>query len=309
MNDGILVWVQDRRGGTPLLSLKHPLTHAEAETACDLQAINDALLSQMKLGQLEPDVVKQVGLSLADSLCIHPAIKDELKRILDNEGPIYLRLDPPAADDLPWDALHVTENGFLAFDARWPIARVKNVRRKVKTETPFVAPLKIFALLAPTGPNIPARDEWLSLYSALKNSKLNLKLRVLVCDDDLKKEIEQAAAADNWIECGLVTSQSDLFDQIGNFEPHIVHFFCHGKASSPPFIQAGNRIDFKRNQTGSVTLEATQLRQRADPNENIWLVTLDCCETAAAGGDNTSRSRPFASSLVLEGIPAVIGMR
>jgi hypothetical protein len=117
------------------------------------------------------------------------------------------------------------------------------------------------------------------------------------------------AAVDKWIECGFVPDQAGLFDQIGTFEPHLVHFFCHGKASAPPFIQAGNRIDFKRNQPGSVTLEATQLRQRADPNENIWLVTLDCCETALGGGDNTSRSRPFASSLVLEGIPAVIGMR
>jgi hypothetical protein len=309
MTDGILVWVQERKGGSPLLSLKHPLTHVEAETACDLAAVNDILLSNMKGGKLHPDVVKQIGGALGECLSTHPAIKDELKRILDSEGPIYLRLDPAIADDLPWEALHFPGTGFLAFDERWPIARVKHVRRKVKTEQTFVPPLKVFALLAPTGPNVPAQDEWQSLYGALKNSGLNIRLKVLVCDDELKAQIDQAALADPWIEAAFVPDQAGLFDQICSFEPHILHFFCHGKASAPPFLQAGNRINFKRNLAGAVTLEATQLRQRADPNENVWLVTLDCCETALIVNDGTSRSRAFASSLVIEGVPAVIGMR
>jgi hypothetical protein len=309
MTDSMLVWVQERKGGTPLLSLKHPITHLEAETACDLAAISDNLLANMKGGNLDPDVVKQIGTSLGECLSMHPAIKDELKRILDNEGAIYLRLDPVMADDLPWEALHFPGTGFLAFDQRWPIARVKPVRRKIKTEQTFVPPLKVFAVLAPTGPNVPAQDEWQSLYGALKNSGLNIKLKVLVCDDNLKAQIDQTAVADPWIEASFVPDQAGLFDQICSFEPQILHFFCHGKASAPPFLQAGNRINFKRNQPGAVTLEATQLRQRADPNENVWLVTLDCCETALQVNDGTSRSRPFASSLVVEGVPAVIGMR
>jgi hypothetical protein len=309
MTDGILVWVQERRGGTPLLSLKYPLDHERAEEACDLQEINNQLLSQMKGGQLEPDVVMQVGTSLAECLLKHDAIKFELQRVLDKKGAIYLRLDAPVADDLPWEALHTDKSGFLAFDERWPIARVKNVRRPLKAVEPFVPPLKIFALLAPTGPNVPANDEWQSLYEALKESNLNVKLRVLVCDDELKAQIDQAAATDKWIECAFVPDQAGLFDQIASFSPQIIHFFCHGKASSPPFLQAGNRIDFKRNQAGTVTIEATQLRQRADPNQSVWLTTLDCCETAAQVNDGTSRSRAFASSLVLEGVPAVIGMR
>jgi hypothetical protein len=186
---------------------------------------------------------------------------------------------------------------------------VKNVRRAIKAAEPFIPPLRMFALLAPTGPNVPANDEWDSLYDALKKSGLNIKLRVLVCDDELKAKIDQAAVADPWIECAFVPDQAGLFDQIASFAPHIIHFFCHGKVSSPPFLQAGNRIDFKRNQPGTVTLEATQLRQRADPNQNVWLVTLDCCETAAQANEGASRSRAFASSLVIEGVPAVIGMR
>ena len=157
MTDSILVWVQERRGGTPLLSLKHPLDHEKAEEACDMGEISENLLSQMKGGQLEPDVVMQVGASLAECLLKHDAIKFELQRVLDKKegGAIYLRLDPSVADDLPWEALHTEQSGFLAFDERWPIARVKNVRRPLKAVEPLVPPLKIFALLAPTGPNVP----------------------------------------------------------------------------------------------------------------------------------------------------------
>jgi hypothetical protein len=309
MTDGILVWVQERRGGTPLLSLKYPLRHPEAETACDFPALSETLMTQLRGGQLEPDVMKQIGSSLAESLSKHPAIEHELKGVLADGGAIYLRLDPAVADDLPWEALHTPNEGFLAFNRNWPIARVKSVRRSVKTERMFVPPLKLFALLAPTGPNVPAHDEWESLYTALARSGLNLKVKVLVCDDELKSRIDKIAEKENWIECGFVPEQAELFGQIAAFEPHLIHFFCHGKASSPPFLQAGNRIDFKRNQPGSVTMEASQISQRADPNENVWLVTLDCCETALQGSDSTSRSRPFASSLVIDGVPAVIGMR
>jgi hypothetical protein len=307
--DGMLVWVQERRGGTPLLSLRHPLRHPEAETACDFQAIGEALLAQLRGGHLEPDVMKRIGLSLSDCLRKHPAILHELDGILASEGTIYLRLDPAAVDDLPWEALHTPNEGFLAFNRRWPIARVKPVRRAVKSEKTFVAPLRIFAVLAAAGPNVSAADEWESLYLALKKSNLNLKLKVVVCEDELKSKIDKSAETDTWIECGFVPDQSELFEQMASFEPQFVHFFCHGKASSPPFLQIGNRIDFKRNQPGSVIIESWQISQRADPNENLWLVTLDCCETALQGGDNTSRSRPFASSLVIDGIPAVVGMR
>ena len=60
---------------------------------------------------------------------------------------------------------------------------------------------------------------------------------------------------------------------------------------------------------GGIRIESSQLKQRADPHGNIWLVTLNCCESAKSDGGAGLFSIPMACSLVNSGFPAVVGMR
>jgi hypothetical protein len=314
-----MIWLQKTLNGKPQILLEEPLNDPDAELAVDL-ALNAkqlALLAQMKTGPWVPDLVEQVGQALCDSLRAQPAIqRDFVTRLALNgpvAAPIYLRVDPPDVDEWPWEALSDKNAGFLALERRWPIARVKRVKAPgIRLEYVFLPPLRILAVLGAAAQDplarISAREEWDALYAAVKKSALNVDLRVYVCEDDLLADIQNLK--EPWITVGFLEGDRELFDQIKDFKPQLLHFFCHGVADTPPFLQIGTRLDWRRKENGSVNIETSQLRDRADPDQNVWLITLNCCEGAqSAASANGSKSRPMASSLVLGGFPAVIGMR
>lgn len=100
-----------------------------------------------------------------------------------------------------------------------------------------------------------------------------------------------------------------MFNIIHEFSSHLLHFFCHGVANPFPRLEVGTALDWERKQPGSIPIEGRQLHDRADPEGNTWLVTLNCCESALQGEVRGSRSVPIASALVTAGFPAVVGMR
>ena len=319
MADRLVIWLQRTKKGTPQILLKEPDHLPDADLAVDLSLDPSklALLEQMKTGPWSPNLVEQVGTALCESLKQQPAIQTDFATRLTLTGPveapIYLWLDPPEVDDWPWEALSDPGAGFLALERRWPIARVKRVNAPtIKSEYMFLPPLRILAVLGASGSDpltkISAAEEWRELYEAVRKSSLNVELQVYVCEDELLKAITDLK--EPWITVGFLEGDRELFDRIKQFKPQLLHFFCHGKAETPPFLQIGTRLDWKRGEEGGINIEASQLRDRADPDQNVWLVTLNCCESAQAAGTNgSSRSRPMASSLVLSGFPAVVGMR
>jgi hypothetical protein len=314
-----MIWLQQTKNGPAQILLNEPLDDPDAElaVALALDAEKMALLAQMKTGPWDPNLVEQVGQVLCDSLRAQPAIRRDFDTRLalagPVEAPIYLRVDPPDVDEWPWEALSDEKAGFLALERRWPIARVKRVKAPIiKSEHLFLPPLRILAVLGAAAQDplarISAKEEWDELYAAVKRSSLNVDLRVYVCEDALLNDIQKLGEL--WITVGFLEGDRELFDQIKDFKPQLLHFFCHGVADTPPFLQIGSRLDWRKGQNGSINIEASQLRDRADPDQNVWLITLNCCEGAQpAESANGSRSRPMASSLVLGGFPAVVGMR
>ena len=74
--------------------------------------------------------------------------------------------------------------------------------------------------------DIDAKEEWRQLRKALKRCSLELDVHVVVGVDSLHDEINDVG--DPRITCELLSSKLDLKRQIREFEPHLLHLFCHG---------------------------------------------------------------------------------
>ena len=70
-------------------------------------------------------------------------------------------------------------------------------------------------------------------------------------------------------------------------------------------MRIGAMADWEAEREGSIVLEAIELRQRGDAELDVWLLTLNCCESATQAHD----ARNLAGSLVVAGFPSVVGMR
>jgi hypothetical protein len=318
----VVVSVQKPLNGPSQVTLLEPSDHQFADTPAVLPTGDpktiQAILDKINATPLSPDAIRAVGMDLIALLSTHPAIKDVVLPLLDQKnqtpGPVYLLLRDPDLEQLPWEALWSPNLGFISCDQRFSVARAQKVDL-ASPEAVFVPPLKIMAILGASGADaltrLSAADEWAALYGPLKSTKLNIRMKVLVCEEDLKTAID--AEKQDWIETGLLATedeqQRDLFQIIRDFSPHMLHFFCHGAATPFPRLEVGTQLDWEREQAGSIQIEGMQLRQKADPNKNIWLITLNCCESAMNGETGGSRSLPMASSLVTAGFPAVVGMR
>lgn len=302
-------------GGTSQVYLAEPES-LDADTPQVLNGLDTVqLLQKLNTQPLAPDAVKEVGTQLLDLLATHAAIKATVLPHLDlkdnSERPIYLVVKDPELEKLPWEAIHAPNAGFVCGEKRWPFARANSLASS-QLEHPFLPPLKLMVILGASGTDkltrIPANEEWRSIYQAVKKSQLNIRMRVLVCDeDDLKREID--AEGNDWIETKLLIDQEALFNDIKEFSPHILHFFCHGLSTPTPHLQIASCVDWESKQDGSIHIEGLQLRDRPNLKDSTWLVILNCCESAQQGSSPGSRSLPLASALVTAGFPAVVGMR
>jgi len=307
-----VILLQEMNDTGPRLSLYEPQTHPKARTGVAFNLDSAVLFDNWSQGALGPNSVESVGRQLYDSLLAQPAIKQELGQAMqaaqDSEHPIYFYLDPAEADRLPWETLHDAREGFLALDRRWPIARLKNpLLTQIKEVYEFSPPLRVLAILSAAGSSndtrISARAEWDRIYDALNGSGLDFRLRAQVCEEQLAEYIK--GLGDQRVEVAFVVDKDDLMQAIASFAPHFLHFFCHGSADVLSCLRVGNRADWEAERDGSIILEANELRQRSDPGQSVWLLTLNCCESAKHASD----ARNLAGQLVIAGFPAVVGMR
>ncbi|QPK65363.1 CHAT domain-containing protein [Methylomonas sp. LL1] len=311
MNSRTVIWIQETDQNKPQMCLLEPQTHPEARMGKQLKFKAKQPFQNWKQGDSVSGPVQKAGSQLYQCLTSHKAIEYELGvasvTTNGNKHPIYFYLDPPEIDELPWETLYDVKMGFLALDARWPIARLKIPLAQIKLEYEFSPPLRMLAVLSAPGGNsvaqVPAREEWDSIYEALQAANLEFKLRVFVCEESLKQHID--SLNDARVKVDYVIDKYELTQGIVNFAPHLLHFFCHGTADKLPYLQIGNRADWEVERDGSIILEANELRQTADPNQNVWLVTLNCCESAMQAKD----ARNLASALVSAGFPSAVGMR
>jgi hypothetical protein len=261
--------------------------------------------------------VSQAGLALYTQLTGHNAIAAHFNKVFgdtsnDPPRPIGMQVDSVAADALPWETLCGPGGEFLALDRRWPVARLLDpTDDKLKQDYEFSPPLRMAAVLSAWGSDpgkrISSRDEWRSLQrSILQNAGAGpASLLILLCEPNLKQEIDQAGHPN--IRTELITGQNQMSQLIRDFRPHILHFFCHGFSGAKSFLRINTAADKQSNADGRIYLVPSDLRQSINGDESIWLVVLNCCDSANASRSGDTRN--LAAALVKRGFPAVIGMR
>ena len=327
MNDRIVVALQSPIVGPPQFYLLEPDTHDAAGQP--LQLTLDAVKNLTELAgapSLDPaqDAMEAFGTALYAQLSAHPAIKDSVLPLLHMNPPqlepfyLYFQHRMQSIEELPWEALSAPDVGYLAQNRDFSMARMLNTN-STKSEWLFEPPLKIAAVLGAGGDKderIGGAEQWAKLWKAVNESKLPVRLMVLTCELALRNKINKTGAAAAKQSAGalqvtahLINDRDELFAQIQQFGPHILHFFCHGAATSKPQLQVASYKDWETDAPGSILIEGEQLKQNADLEGNIWLVILNCCETAKGGPGNSSLSMPVACNLVGGGIPVAVGMR
>jgi len=320
MSARTIVRIQEYSDGSSIFSLESPKSYQDAGKVRPLRSLpGESPFYDMHTGDGSPNRVMEAGQKLFEDLSAHPAvgpaITDALREIQGGCSPIYLRLDDvTTAEDLPWEAVFYSRNKeFLALDTRWPIVRV----REAKEADPrllynFEPPLRITAVLSAAGGDAqtraPAAPQWLGMYNAIRlrlaaPNAMPVELTVLVGEDALRAQIDSLQMP--WIQCGLITDRDGLLQKIKDSRPHLLHFFCHGTSDEIPHLKIGSYTDWEAERDGTIAITGVELRQLADPKQDIWLVTLNCCESATQARD----ARGLASSLVAAGFPAALGMR
>lgn len=285
----------------PGASVAHPLTWPPIED-----------IEHLKTSDGGNGLVRRVGDFLRSCLAGEHAVGRALDAaLLTSEGQrssIFLQMEPPEVDELPWECIVGPENKFLALDNRWPIARLARLNiSSVKVHYNFSGSLKVLAVLSAPAEDssrrISAREEADRLWDRLVGSGLPFDLKLLVCEDDLKADFD--ALDDSRVSCEFIRDKGWMLDTIRKFRPNLLHFFCHGTAEGVPHLRIGTRVDWIGDMDGRIALEAHELGQSGDPDKNVWLVVLNCCESAASALGGPS----LAKSLAAHGFPAVVGMR
>jgi hypothetical protein len=307
-----IVAVEPRGDDTIAVKLyKAPVTFAGARVP---------LLFDCNPDQMPPwtvaGAVLQHGRTIYDKLRQHDAIKEAIDAIQRIQPPerksLYFYLQAETAERLAWETLCDANGQFLALDRRWPVARMAD--SEVDQWLPrgdFVPPLRVIAFLSAL--HKPAASEWDGLRdAALKARKngLDIDLAVIVGEEKLLKDIQAEIAAQNltWVKevAAIPTTVADMEDKLTAYEPHIVHFYCHGStAAGVSQLQLAVITDWDDDQknSGSLVVKLQELIN-FPALLNTWLVTLNCCVGARSSNDLHS----MAHRIVAGGVPAAIGM-
>lgn len=314
-----IVRVQENFEGSDRFFLEEPKTVPNGKVGHLLASQPGATpFAELRNGAPLAEGVRVAGASLYTALSQHPAVLQAfttaLTQMQGGKSPICIYLESANADLLPWECLYENVNGFLALDSRWPIARLKEAQVDVIIEFTLLPPLRILAVLSAAGSDdtvrAPGMPEWDALWNAVvANQAANgipVRLQVLVGEDDLKSHIDAIVHPPGVeVVAELISDKDKVLDTIASFRPHVLHFFCHGNTKGTPHLSIGTRGDWEALGDGSVAITANELRQQGDKSQSVWLVTLNCCESAAQSKD----ARNLASSLVTAGFPVALGMR
>jgi hypothetical protein len=266
------------------------------------------LLEQFNEDPPSGDNVREVGETLLSRLGQHPAVADAVHNALqippDQSCPLYVNLiGSETAAEFPWETLYDPGNGFLALEGRWPIARIAAQVPRDKGLRTFTPPLKIMAVMSAVG--VPADLEWAALREAIDAAgiSLDLELSLWLGERDLARQIEaDMRDAELRGSVTMLSSADKLTAGLKRFDPHILHFFCHGSGGDSPRLQLATRRDHVRGHGSSIVLESLQLRNFG---RGTWIVALNCCE----GGSDADGVRSIAYLLIAAGYPATVGMR
>jgi hypothetical protein len=294
-------------GGSPSLTLAvdgHPSFDTPLNLASNLPPI-DAFTLFQSTPEEASTVIKDAGEAILKALWTHEngktAIANTLNAPVDSrEVRIHIESIAKAAHNLPWEAIHDPNAGFIALSSGVPFRRVvpavrPDVVRKVDT---FNGTLKIAAVIAAAG--LPGDLQWQALKGALDAWPGAKECLVIVGSPALRAAIDGLALAHVRTELVPLTGD-DLVQTIGNFAPQILHIFCHGQS------EAGGVLEIAKPNTefGEAPL-FVRPAQLATALRSTWVVVLNACSTGQVNPEVNTNS--FACNLIEQGVPFVAGM-
>lgn len=258
------------------------------------------------------DVVTAAGRLLFDAVTAPQPVRDLLTVALAVQDPERrpLYLDLSNAEDslaLPWEALCTSTGRFLALHPRWPVGRILAGDRKADPKGILEPPLRLAAVLSCLG--LTAREEWDALHKAVESSGAPVEVLLLLSEQDLYDEIDGLDLP--WLRPELIPTEfRELRDLVTGFAPHLLHFFCHGKAEGGPHLEIATAATLLNPSAPGHRLEAESIRDLvAAPTAAPWAIVLNACSSAAGGRDAVDTHSLAARLVVEQGVPAVIGMR
>jgi len=252
------------------------------------------------------DFVKTAGLEVFRRLSVHPGVRAALERVANagpqESSPIYLHLTTDAAEALPFETIFIPNRQFLALDERTPIVRIAYGRQPKDgvIERLCELPLRVTAVISAADHSVYEEGEWRALYRAFETAPLDFRLQVLVGRQGLREIIAQTN--DARIEVHSIDDDVEaLVRAIGEFEPVVLHFFCHGTTEPAAYLEVASRATHDLGDE-PLYLSQDEIRRVA---RSLWIVTLNACEGAAPVQDAYSLALTIANN----GVPAVVGMR
>jgi hypothetical protein len=263
-----------------------------------------------------PNAVAARGCQLRDALRKHPgvaAVLDSLGTLPPgSRAPIYVKLSQGDAELMAWETLCDSADKFVALDKRWPIGRITDPAATI-TRTPplFRVPVKILAVISAFG--IAGQErEWETLRDAADAAiaaGLPLEVRVLTGDPAVHALVTSDSGAGRpWASVAPVEETgAKVLASIARWQPNIVHFFCHGRATQNmqqlELARGSDVLDASLSR-GSVIISGDQLASFGDALDNPWLMVLNCCEGAQASRESLS----LAHRVVSAAFPAAFAM-
>ena len=264
----------------------------------------------------QPDAVKARGIRVRDSLLGHPGVAGVLAQLgntpKEQSQPLYVMLSESDAELINWETLCNARDAFVALDRRWPIGRITDpINGTARPAAELQLPARLMALISAFGIKGQVR-EWEMLRDALAAARaagFDLTMKVLVGDPALRAAIDaEIAGGLAGVEVAHIDkTPSRVLQEVAAWSPHILHFFCHGRAElgdqSLELATAGDYADVEATE-GSVRINARQLEDLSTELSNPWVLVLNCCSSGQAARNLHS----IAHQVVSAGFPAAVAM-
>lgn len=238
-----------------------------------------------------PDVAaRQVGEALFATLFAGEALErlnSTLDKASDQQEGIRIRIDITGAPELaglPWEYLYHPRGFFLSLDPNLSMVRYVQVQEPVRS-LQVELPLRILAV-ACSPKDLEALD------TAAERQQLEQSVRKLLD----AKMVEIDWAQEN--SFAAVTSMLDRRDY------HIFHFMGHGAVLDDEQGSQGYLM-FEDAEHGAVPVSAERLGQAF--RRTVRLALINACEGAI--GDMANPANGVATSLLQQGVPAVVAMQ
>ncbi len=286
-----------------------PVTNDILTRVLDLSAEDDEFREFRELAD-QAGATQVVGQRLFDTLMLDDAISEQVGAAIQNNIPLFIADDLSEAQALPWEALCRPDGRFLSLHGVPLIRLTSRLHADDPSSYVYDPPLRVLAVLCASSGNTGATalEEWNALRKTLtSDANIDCQLRVIGCDADVKQAVEDAAADGSvpGATFQFLASDQTVVDAASEFQPHILHFFCHGFLGAEPFLELATRGDqMGQKDRGSVSINERALQEVREVDPSLWLVTLNCCLGAALPASGQSLARQVAKS-----IPAVVAMQ